>query len=369
MRELTAKSDAKGLFYAVGHLLLLVATGSLVFLSFSRSMWWALAVALWVHGIVYSFVPGLVTHELSHGTVFKTRWLNAFFLRFYSLISMVSFHHYKRSHTFHHIYTLFPEGDREAELPVDPTLRFVWLIRILTFDVLLFVRVIWGTLVLAITGKFKGWFKVEWSEAIFPEKEDKDRQKAMAFARWTLLFHASILAIAVVFELWMLPVVVTLGSFVATWWRTLVGMTMHVGLRDNVADFRKCARSVRIDPISRFLYWNMNYHIEHHMYGAIPCYNLPKLSAEIAWDMPEPRTIGSAWREMYQTWRRQQLEPEYQFDTPVPNEQPGAEFSTLAASLGDLGAETLTDNQNNPAEDGPIDLHDSPLFSDHDHKE
>ena len=27
----------------------------------------------------------------------------------------------------------------------------------------------------------------------------------------------------------------------------------------------------------RFWYWHMNFHIEHHMYAAVPCYNLEKL--------------------------------------------------------------------------------------------
>jgi len=109
-----------------------------------------------------------------------------------------------------------------------------------------------------------------------------------------------------------------------------------------LADFRKCARSVKLDPFSRFIYWNMNYHIEHHMFGAIPCYNLPKLSREIAWDMPKPRTIREAWREMRETWQRQQTDPAYQFDTPVPENSPGDGRDIdheAGASLGDLEPE------------------------------
>ena len=32
---------------------------------------------------------------------------------------------------------------------------------------------------------------------------------------------------------------------------------------------------------SQFFYWNMNYHVEHHMYAAVPYYNLPKLRKAI----------------------------------------------------------------------------------------
>ena len=171
---------------------------------------------------------------------------------------------------------------------------------------------------------FRLFFKTEWSEAIFRD-DPIGRRRAVNWARLVTLFHAAVIAVGVALELWMLPVVVTLGSFIGSWWKVFVGFTMHAGLRDNVADFRKCARSVKLDPFSRFIYWNMNYHIEHHMFGAIPCYNLRKLSREIAWDMPKPRSIREAWREMRDTWERQQTDPAYQFDTPVPENSPSDE--------------------------------------------
>jgi fatty acid desaturase len=96
-----------------------------------------------------------------------------------------------------------------------------------------------------------------------------------------------------------------------------LGMTQHCGLRTNVPDFRKNTRSVKLNPLAEFLYWRMNWHIEHHMYAGVPCYNLKKLSREIAGDMPEPRTLLEAWREMGEIWRRQGTDPSYEFDTPL----------------------------------------------------
>jgi fatty acid desaturase len=55
------------------------------------------------------------------------------------------------------------------------------------------------------------------------------------------------------------------------------------------------------------------------MYVGVPCYNLKKLSREIAGDMPEPRTLREAWQEMRESWRRQQANPDYEFDTPLPS--------------------------------------------------
>jgi hypothetical protein len=57
------------------------------------------------------------------------------------------------------------------------------------------------------------------------------------------------------------------------------------------------------------------------MYAAIPCYNLKKLSREIAWDMPKPRSLVEAWKEMRYVYKRQQTDPDYQWDTPVPNKE------------------------------------------------
>ncbi len=343
LRRLTRKSNAKGLLQSIGHLALIVGLGALAVVLFERQQWVAAAIALWFHGLVFSFVPGLVTHELSHGTVFRTKWLNGLFLRIYSSLGWVSFHHYKRSHTYHHVYTLFPEGDREVELPADPTIRFFMYIRLFTFDWKTFARVLWGTVVLAVTGRFQGQFKAEWSEAIFPDEDAKGRRAARNFARFTLLLHLAVLATAIVTGIWSLPVVVSLGTFIAPWWKHFIGHTMHTGLRDNVADFRKCCRTIRLDPFSRFLYWNMNFHTEHHMYGAVPCYNLPRLSREIAWDMPKPRTIREAWREMLETFERQKTDPGYQFDTPVPGHEKHTDGGELGASLGNLAPELLQD--------------------------
>ena len=44
-------------------------------------------LALFVHGTVTSFFVGIAPHELGHGTVFRTKWLNKVFLYLFSLIS------------------------------------------------------------------------------------------------------------------------------------------------------------------------------------------------------------------------------------------------------------------------------------------
>ena len=338
LREHRRRSDVKGLCQALGHLLVIAALGALTYFLFVRHIWVGFAFSLFAFGTAYSFTNH-ACHELSHGTVFKTKWLNAFFLRVFALLGWFNFHHYKMSHTYHHLYTLHPRGDREVVLPRYPSLKFPYLLQLFT------VSVVGGpesnglipTIASMVRLAFLGKFDDEWGKAIFAGEQAAAR-KAINWARFFLLFHAAVIAVSIVFQLWMLPVLLTFGSFIANYGRYFVGLPMHCGLRDNVADFRLCVRTITLDPISRFLYWHMNYHAEHHMFAAVPTYNLKRLHKTLASDMPEPRSLVGAWREMRETWKRQQTDPSYQFDTPLPNRGKGgnAPQDPEGASLGDL---------------------------------
>jgi fatty acid desaturase len=338
LREHTRRSDLKGFIQALGHLLVIAALGTITYFLFARHIWVGFAFCLFAFGTAYSFTNH-ACHELSHGTVFKTKWLNAFFLRVFALLGWFNFQHYKMSHTYHHLYTLHPRGDREVVLPKYPSLELPYLLQLFT------VCVVGGFESNGIIPRvasmcrlaFRGKFDDEWGEAIF-DGEQAATRKAITWARFFLLFHAAVLVVSIVFQLWMLPVLFTFGTFIANWWRYFVGVPMHCGLRDNVADFRLCVRTITLDPVSRFLYWHMNYHAEHHMFAAVPTYNLRSLHKKLASDMPAPRTLVGAWREMRQTWRKQQIEPGYQFDTPLPTR--GKSIASgqdpEGASLGEL---------------------------------
>jgi fatty acid desaturase len=322
LKELTRRSDVKGAFQTVGHLLLVAITGATTYYFFTHRVWIGFALSLFAHGTIYSFLPGLATHELSHSTVFREKRLNGLFLRIFSIISWFNFHDYKVSHTYHHLYTLHPRGDREVTLPIKPSLHPLHLLQLFTLNVTGWpgepwswplVPVIRATIKLAFTGRFHK----EWLEAIY-EDQPEARKKSVNWARMILLFHAALITVSLLSGLWLLPVLVTLAPFIANWWRYFAGAPMHTGLMDNVDDFRLCVRTITLDPFSQFLYWRMNWHTEHHMFAAVPCYNLRRLSKIIASDMPEPRTVIGAWREMRLTWKKQQENPSYQFETPLP---------------------------------------------------
>jgi fatty acid desaturase len=74
-----------------------------------------------------------------------------------------------------------------------------------------------------------------------------------------------------------------------------------------------------MNPVSRWLYWNMNYHVEHHMYPMVPYYNLPRLHELIKHDLPPPDpSIWHAYREMLPVVLRQRTEPDHHLRRELP---------------------------------------------------
>ena len=78
----------------------------------------------------------------------------------------------------------------------------------------------------------------------------------------------------------------------------LWGITQHMGLKEDTKDHRESTRSVRLNPIFSFIYWKMEYHIEHHMFPMVPSYNLPKLYDEIKDQLPKPQSFYEAYKEI-----------------------------------------------------------------------
>ena len=96
-------------------------------------------------------------------------------------------------------------------------------------------------------------------------------------------------------------------------------------------DFRLSCRTNYLNPVLRFLYWNMNYHIEHHTYAAVPCYNLGKLHELMKHDLPPVLNgLFSVWEEIIAIQYRQKHEPGYGYAQPRP-EQTGARPAAAAA--------------------------------------
>ena len=103
LKRLMVRSNASGAVQALGHLGLWACTGALV-MHQAAAGGGALGFlgALFLHGTVGSCFL-FACHELGHGTVFRTRALNRFFLYVFSLLSWWDPFEYALSHYHHHM--------------------------------------------------------------------------------------------------------------------------------------------------------------------------------------------------------------------------------------------------------------------------
>jgi fatty acid desaturase len=93
--------------------------------------------------------------------------------------------------------------------------------------------------------------------------------------------------------------IIGLPRLYGAWHHVMTGLLQHLGLAENVSDHRLNTRTVLMNPISRFIYLNMNYHVEHHMFTMVPYYRLPELHEFIKHDLPAPeQSIFSAYRKL-----------------------------------------------------------------------
>ena len=87
-----------------------------------------------------------------------------------------------------------------------------------------------------------------------------------------------------------------------------------------------------MNPISRFLYWEMNYHVEHHMFPMVPYHNLAKLHEELKHDMPVPYSgFLEAYREIIPALFRQVKDPWYYVKRDLPDSAKPAMPGPVAA--------------------------------------
>lgn len=131
-------------------------------------------------------------------------------------------------------------------------------------------------------------------------------------------------------------------SFYGAWLVHLFGTSQHLGLRENVLDHRLNTRTIYMNPVLRFLYWNMNYHCEHHMFPAVPSHALPQLHEAIKADLPAAsRSLVGAYREIGRALFNQRREPSWELERTLPvsvvaTERPQVQlFSAVPTNDGD----------------------------------
>ncbi len=311
LARLNQRSDARGLAQSLGFLAVLMCSGGLAWHATENAHILFAIALVYLHGSLYAFlVNGF--HEFCHKTVFKTPALNIAFRNVYSFLGWYSHVSFWASHQAHHRYTLHPPDDLEVVLPRELSLR--------SYLGFAFVNPRGFALRMKSVIRLScGYIDSEWERALFPPEATEDRRALFNWARLLLLGHGLIVVVSLAMGWWQIPLLVTLAPFYGGGFQFLLNEAQHIGLSDEVSDYRLNTRTILLNPVLGFLYWQMNYHIEHHMYAAVPFYHLAELHALVKHDMPEPtRGVVGTWRRILGILRRQRAEPDFQFVPELP---------------------------------------------------
>ncbi len=318
LAKLTRRNDWQPLLQNVGLLGFSAGTGVFAYWAFHNLAWPWVVLAVYLHCSFYGFFGGGAGgHELSHKNMFKTQALNEFFMRLNGFLTWFNFIHFRRSHAGHHQYTTHHELDLEVMLPMTMSWKsWIWAFTISIPSVRRVFAIVFRY---AFGRERETILKSEWERRIFPPEDRDALRQLQNWARVLLFGHLALAGVFIASGNWILLFLVTFAPFIATWFVLLTHMPQHIGMRPDVADWRLSTRTYLAGPFARFFYWNMNYHVEHHMFAAVPFYNLPKLRKAIEADLPvASRGLLATWQEIRETVRRQKQDPAYCYTPEFP---------------------------------------------------
>jgi MocE subfamily Rieske [2Fe-2S] domain protein len=260
-----------------------------------------------IYAVLYGTSSDSRWHECGHGTAFKTDWMNSALYEVASFMVMRESVVWRWSHNRHHSDTIIVGRDPEIQIPRPPDIRAL----VLSLFNVGGYRTYFPNLFRHALGRMSAGERTFIPESEFP--------KVYRNARLCVMLFGLVIASAIFWQSWIPIFLVILPQFFGTWLMIIHNTTQHAGLAENVLDHRLNCRTVYMNPISRFIYWNMNYHVEHHMFPLVPYHALPKLHAVIKSDCPAPYpSILSAWREILPAILRQVKDPAYHVKRQLP---------------------------------------------------
>jgi fatty acid desaturase len=297
MKDLMARSDGAAIRDTIilyGSMIILAAIGIALWPS-----WWS--APFWLaYGVLYGSASDSRWHECGHGTAFRTPWMNDWVYQIASFMIMRNPATWRWSHARHHSETYLVGRDPEIAVMRPPELVKLILNFFGVLDVLRFIPNL-------IRNALGGPTAAE--RTFVPESEWGQVHRVA-------IVHSAIYIATGVLAVWMgsiLPfMVIGLPRMYGAWHHIMTGLLQHGGLADNVTDHRLNSRTVYMNPVSRFIYWNMNYHVEHHMFPMVPYHALPRLHAVIKDDLPAPSpSIAAGFAEMWPALKRQMRNEDY----------------------------------------------------------
>ncbi len=304
MRELLVRKDGPAIRDTLIWFGLIFGSGALVFMLWGS---WFVIFPYVVYSALYASTSDSRWHESSHGTAFKTDWMNNLLYEISSFMVFRQSTVWRWSHARHHSDTIIRGRDPEIAVPRPPSLRKF----ILTF---------FG--ISAAIPEMKKLLKHAGGR-IDPEVATYVPQSEYGKVIFKARIYVSIFLLVIVLSLvygTILPLMfIGLPTLLGTWLMPVYGFTQHAGLDENVLDHRLNSRTVYMNRINRFLYWNMNYHVEHHMFPLVPYHALPRLHELMKNDCPKPYNgIIEAFKEIIPAILKQRKNPYYFVERKLP---------------------------------------------------
>jgi fatty acid desaturase len=269
LKPFTKRRDLPGLLYFFGLLGFIAASGYLIYLSSWSN--WLLWPAMLLHGIMLShlFAP---LHETSHGTAFRTRWINEAVLWFCGIVTIWTPLYFRYDHAGHHTYAQVVGKDPEFVLPAPRSL----------------LGYIYYVSALHLWVKNFGWLFRHAQGYMHPFNRqfvpDSELPKIYREARILLSIYLLLLIGSIAFQTWVVAIYWLIPTIIGVPVARMLRVADHTGCEE-AANLRTYARSVTTDRLTRFFCWNMSYHCEHHLAPSVPFHNLKQLHEKVGHEM------------------------------------------------------------------------------------
>jgi Na(+)-translocating NADH:ubiquinone oxidoreductase F subunit len=304
MRKLLERRDGPAIRHTLVWFFLLFMTAAATIKLWHT--WWAVLPYL-VYAVLYATPADSRWHESGHGTAFKTDWMNSLLYEISSFMIVRESVVWRWSHTRHHSDTIIVGRDPEISIKRPPSIM--------------------GTLAKFVAlpvypSYFKHLLLHSFGHMTAEEKTfipATEFHKVYRIARIHLLIYMATVCMCVYTHSVLPLLLVGFPDLFGIWLGVLYGITQHAGLAEDVLDHRLNCRTVYMNPIHRYLYWNMNYHVEHHMFPLVPYHALPALHEAIKHDCPPPYpSILSSYREIVPAVLKQIKDPAYHVKRELP---------------------------------------------------
>ena len=282
IKMLTARSDVRGMWAVASTWAVIGATFAGVGVLWQYLPWWGKLFVCVLALIILAgrqLALGIITHDASHGTLFKTKWMNDHLVDWLCARPVWNnLHNYRPYHLRHHAKTSTPDDPDLILVAGLPTTRASLLRK--------FARDISGiTGIKFVIGRFMmDLGLMEWTVTNEVKRIPQagrpwwDYPRTFVKNSGAALMTNGVLFSALwasghpeLYALWLLAYVTPFPLFIR-----IRSMAEHAD-RETTSDVLRNTRTTKAGFIARALVApiNVNFHIEHHLMASVPYFRLP----------------------------------------------------------------------------------------------